>query len=295
MIMRSWKIGAVTITCIVESDLAGFLSVVLPDATAEALKPLRWLFPYFVDADGRPRGNTQAFVIKTPSRRIVVDTCIGNDKDFDAFRPSWSRLSTPFLESLQEAGCPSEHIDTVLCTHLHADHIGWNTRFVDGRWLPTFPNARYLIGRLEYEAEQARVLKASDNDVRSRGLRIVAAQSLTPILEAGLGDFVETDHAVCEEVGLIPSIGHTAGHVSVRIVSRGEEALITGDFIHHPCQFAHPYWASYVDYDKGQSIATRERLFAELAATPTLVIGSHFADPVAGHIVRDGNVYRLDV
>lgn len=293
--MRCWKIGEVTVTCVVERDLQGLLNTVLPDATAEAIRPLRWLFPHFVDEAGELRGLTQAFVVQTPSRRIIVDTCIGNDKDFDAFRPSWSRLQTSFLERLAGAGFAPESIDTVLCTHLHADHIGWNTMLIDGRWVPTFPNARYLFGRVEYEAEQARNRNAAFDDARSRGLRIVAAESLAPVLDAGLADFVETDHLVCNEVRLIPTLGHTAGHVSVRITSHGEEALITGDFIHHPCQLAHPEWASHVDYDTVQSTATRESVFAALAGTPTLLIGSHFPEPTAGRIVRDGAAYRLDV
>jgi len=291
--MKTWKIGDVIVTCIIERDLMGLLNTVLPDATMEAIRPLRWLFPHFVDEAGELRGLTQAFVVQTPSQRIIVDTCIGNDKDFDAFRPSWSRLQTKFLEDLTTAGFPPESIDTVLCTHLHADHIGWNTRLIDGRWVPTFPNARYLFGQIEFAAEQARNREPAFDDPRSRGLRIVAAESLAPVLDAGLADFVETDHLVCDEVRLVPTLGHTAGHVSVRVTSNGEEALITGDFIHHPCQLAHPEWASYVDYDKAQSTATRERVFAALAGTPTLVIGSHFAAPTAGRIVRDGNAYRL--
>ena len=142
---------------------------------------------------------------------------------------------------------------------------------------------------------QARDRDATFDDPRAKGMRIVAAESLTPLLDAGLVDFVETDHVVCDEVRLIPSQGHTEGHVSVRISSNGEEALITGDFIHHPCQLAHPEWASPVDHDQSQSTATRRRLFAELAGTSTLVIGSHFADPTAGRIVRDSGTYRLDL
>jgi glyoxylase-like metal-dependent hydrolase (beta-lactamase superfamily II) len=292
--MGTWRIGDVAVTCIVERDLMGLLSTVLPDATAEALRPLRWLFPHFVDEAGVLRGYTQAFVVQTPARRIIVDTCIGNDKDFDAFRPSWSRLQTSFLRQLEEAGFAPDSVDTVLCTHLHADHIGWNTMRVDGKWVPTFPNARYLLGRVEYEAEQARNRNPAFDDARSRGLRVVAAESLAPVVDADLVDFVETDHFVCDEVRLVSTPGHTPGHVSVHIASKGEEALITGDFIHHPCQLAHPEWASHVDYDKLQSTATRERVFAALADTPTLLIGSHFAEPTAGRIVRDGKAYRLD-
>ena len=293
--MKCWKIGDVTITRVIERDLMGLLNKVIPDATVDAIRPLRWLFPHFVNEAGELIGFTQAFVVQTPSRRIIVDTCIGNDKDFDAFRLSWSRLQTTFLSQLTEAGFPRDSIDTVLCTHLHGDHIGWNTMLADNKWMPTFPNARYLFGRVEYEATKARNQDASFDDRRSRGMRVVAAESLAPVFDAGLADFVETDHTVCDEVRLVPSLGHTAGHVSVHIKSNGEEALITGDFIHHPCQLAHPEWASPVDHDKSQSTATRERLFAALAGTPTLVIGSHFADPTAGRIVRDSNAYRLDI
>ncbi len=292
--MKRWKVGDVTVTCIVERDLMGLLSSVLPDATPEAVRPLRWLFPNFVDEAGVLRGYTQAFVVQTPSRRIVVDTCIGDGKDFDLIRPSWSRLQTGFLERLIQAGFAPESIDVVLCTHLHGDHIGWNTRLVEGRWRPTFPNARYLFGRVEFEAERARASDVTLDDPRSRGLRVVAAESLAPVLDAGLADFVETDHVVCDDVRLVSTPGHTPGHVSVRISSRGEEALITGDFVHHPCQLAHPEWAARVDFDKVESTATRARVFAALAGTPTLFIGSHFAQPIAGRIVRDGDAYRLD-
>src|SRR5581483_1700816 len=240
------------------------------------------------------RGFTQAFVVQTPTRRIIVDTCIGNDKNFDPYRPSWSRMQTTFLNDLIAAGFPPASIDTVLCTHMHADHIGWNTMLVDGKWVPTFRNARYLFNRIEYEAEQKRNNDPARNDLRSQALRNAARESIAPVFDAGLAELVETEHRVCDEVRLMPTLGHTAGHVSVHIASRGEEAIISGDFIHHPCQLAHPEWAAYVDYDPAQSTATRQRVFAQLAGTPTLLIGSHFAEPVAGRIVRDGAAYRLD-
>ncbi len=293
--MKRWKIGEVTITCIVERDLMGLLNMVLPDATASAVAPLRWLYPHFVSEAGELRGYTQAFVVQTTQRCIVVDTCIGDGKDFDAFRPSWSRLQTGFLERFEAAGFAREGVDTVLCTHLHADHVGWNTMLVDGKWVPTFPKARYLLGKAEYEAQQARHLDASLDDARTRGMRIVAAESLAPVLAAGLVDFVAADHVVCDEVRLVSTPGHTPGHVSVDIASRGARALITGDFVHHPCQLAHPKWAAYIDHDKVQSSATRQQMFAALAGTPTLMIGSHFAEPTAGRIVRDGDAFRLDI
>jgi len=177
----------------------------------------------------------------------------------------------------------------VLCTHLHVDHVGWNTRLVDGAWVPTFPRARYLIGRAEYEYWQA---EEADSAAPERS---PFHDSVKPVFDAGLVDLVETDHRICEEVAFEATLGHTPGHVSVRIRSKGEEALITGDFLHHPCQLAHPDWPSRADFDTEASTATRRRMFGALAGTPVLVIGTHFAAPTAGHVVRDGEVYRLAV
>jgi glyoxylase-like metal-dependent hydrolase (beta-lactamase superfamily II) len=281
-----WRIGAVTITRIVEMDAIGGSKFILPQATPEAVLQIPWLQPHFADAEGKLKMSIHALVVETPTRRIVVDTCIGNDKP-RAIR-SWNQMQTSFLADLEAAGFPRESIDTVLCTHLHVDHVGWNTMLSEGRWIPTFPNARYLLGRTEFEYWR------SEPDTTAAE-PAVFRDSVQPVFDAGLVDLVETDHQVCEEVRLIPTLGHTPGHVSVRISSQGETALITGDFLHHPCQMAHPEWAASPDYDQDQSTRTRQATFADLAGTRTLVIGTHFAAPTAGHVVRDGEAYRLKV
>ena len=227
-----------------------------------------------------------AFVVETPTRRIVVDTCLGNDKQGRRI-PGWNDLHGPFLADLAAAGYARESIDTVLCTHLHVDHVGWNTMKDGDRWVPTFPHARYLMGREEH----AHWTGPHDRD----DMRTVFADSVQPVFDAGLVDLVETDHRICEEISLIPTFGHTPGHVSVRIVSQGEEGLITGDFLHHPCQIAHPEWSSTADWDPAQAQATRERMYAALADRPVLVLGTHFAGATAGRLVRDGDGYRLAV
>jgi glyoxylase-like metal-dependent hydrolase (beta-lactamase superfamily II) len=158
---------------------------------------------------------------------------------------------------------------------------------VDGKWVPAFPQARYLMGRVEF----AHWREQHERD----DMAAIFADSVKPVHDAGLVDLVETDHRVSDEVSLVPTIGHTPGHVSVRIRSQGEEALITGDFMHHPCQIARPHWSSTADSDPEQAQQTRERMLAELAGRPVLVIGTHFAGATAGHIVRDGNAYRLAV
>ncbi|MFL6652186.1 MAG: MBL fold metallo-hydrolase [Sulfurifustaceae bacterium] len=283
--MLKWRIGDVTVTKVVELDIAGGTRFILPQATREAAKAIPWLYPHFADEEGRLKMSIHALVIEASGRRIVVDTCLGNDKPRNV--PVWSMRQGPFLRDLAAAGFPRETIDTVVCTHLHVDHVGWNTMLVDGRWAPTFPNARYLLGRTEFEYWRAEKDDAAQQTVMT--------DSVQPVFDAGLVDLVDTNHRLCDEVSLVPTLGHTPGHVSVRISSRGEEALITGDFIHHPCQFARPDWASAADYDAAQSTQTRRNMFDALAGRPTLVIGTHFSGPTAGRVVRDGNVYRLDV
>jgi glyoxylase-like metal-dependent hydrolase (beta-lactamase superfamily II) len=227
-----------------------------------------------------------SFVVETPDRRIIVDTCLGNNKQ-ERRIPHWNDRDGPFLADLAAAGFPAESIDTVLCTHLHVDHVGWNTRLVDGKWVPTFPRAQYLMGRAEHE----HWLSVKDRP----DIEQIISDSVTPIVEAGLATMVETNAQISEEVSLVPTLGHTPGHVSVMIQSKDEQALITGDFMHHPCQIAHPEWASTADSDPEQGQRTRKVMFEQLAGTPVLVIGTHFAGATAGRIVRDGAAYRLDV
>ena len=284
--MSRWKIGAVTVTKVLELEATGGSRFLLPQATREAILPIAWLRPHFADDEGRLRMSIHAFLVETPTRRIVVDTCLGNDKQGRRI-PAWNGLNTRFLADLAAAGAPRESIDTVLCTHLHVDHVGWNTMHQDGAWVPTFPNARYLMGRAEY---------AHWTGPHGReDLRTVFADSVAPVFDAGLVDLVETDHRICEELSLIPTLGHTPGHVSLRIDSGGEQGLITGDFLHHPCQIAHPEWSSTADSDPAEAQRTRERMFAELAGAPVLVLGTHFAGATAGRIVRDGAAWRLAV
>jgi glyoxylase-like metal-dependent hydrolase (beta-lactamase superfamily II) len=281
-----WTIGDVTVTKIVELEMTGGSRFLLPQATPEAILPIAWLRPHFADETGRLRMSIHSFIVETPDRRIIVDTCLGNDKQGRRI-PHWNDRDGPFLGDLAEAGFPVESIDTVLCTHLHVDHVGWNTRLVDGKWVPTFPRARYLMGRTEYEHWRS---------VKDRpDMANILADSVTPIIEAGLASMVETNERLCDEITLIPTLGHTPGHVSVMIQSRGEQALITGDFMHHPCQIAHPEWSTLADSDPDHGIETRRRMFQRLAGTPVLIIGTHFAGTTAGRLVTDGDVYRLAV
>ncbi len=227
-----WRIGDVTVTKIVELEVTGGSRFILPQASYEEILPIGWLQPHFADERGRLKMSIHALVVDTPDRRIIVDTCLGNDKENRRI-PAWNNLQGPFLADLAAAGFPRESIDTVLCTHLHVDHVGWNTMLVDGRWMPTFPQARYLMGRVEF---------AHWREQRGRDdMAAVFANSVAPIHDAGLVDLVETDHRICDEVSLVPTIGHTPGPCQRAYrLATARRRLITGDFMHHPCQIARP-------------------------------------------------------
>ena len=281
--MLSWQVGRVKITRIVEMDLP-VPAEVFREATPAALRKLSWLYPHFVSADDSTLNlSVHALLVEAPGQRLVVDTCIGNDRPREI--TGGEPLATPFLEYLGEAGWSRDGVDVVVCTHLHADHVGWNTMLEDCRWVPTFPKARYLIGRQEYE-----FMRTVDDAEQQTML----GDSIQPIFDAGLMQLVELDHVISPELRLTPSIGHTPGHVSVIIESEGERAVITGDMAHHPCQMAHPDW-TLGDHDDRAAAHTRQRLFAEWADQPILVIGTHFAAPTAGHVVRDGAAFRFAV
>ena len=278
--MLKWQIGKVKITQVVELTTASLGPHLLPQATPEALGALPWITP-FVDADGRIVLSIHSLIIESEDQLVMVDTCIGNDKE--RTYPRWNRMQTRFLDSLEAAGFRPEAFDTVLCTHMHVDHVGWNTRLVDGVWQPTFANARYLYAEDEWAHWRTEPQEYGP----------VIEDSVQPIFDAGLADLVRQDHRVTDEVWLEPTPGHTPGHVSIHIASEGEEAVITGDMIHHPCQIAHADWSSTADWNQTLSHETRAAFLKRYADRPVLVIGTHFAAPTAGHIVRDGDTYRL--
>ena len=278
-----WKVGNVKITKIVELETVGSTRFILPSASNEEIRKLPWLIPHFATEEGRLKMSIHSLVVETPGRRIVVDTGLGNDKQGRNV-PTWNNRQGPFLETIRAAGFPPESIDTVLCTHLHVDHVGWNTKLVEGRWVPTFANARYVFGKTEYEHWRDH----SDEPDKAA----VFADSVQPIVDAGMADLVISGDKICEEMTLLPTPGHSPGHMSIHIRSNGEEALLTGDVAHHPCQMAHLEWSSTADSDPVQSAVTRRELFSRFADSPVLVIGGHFD---GGHIQREGGAFRFAV
>ncbi len=220
----------------------------------------------------------QGFLLKTPHHVILVDSCVGNHKT--ASFPDWNqRDDTRFMTALAAAGVGVEDVDYVLCTHLHVDHVGWNTQLLDGRWVPTFPNARYILPEADDEAFR-------DGDFAHY------QESVLPVVEAGQAEFVQAGHQLGEAVSLMPTPGHTPGHVSILIKSAGREALITGDAMHSTAQCACPHWHFKFDSDPEQAVMSRRQLLERASEADLRVLGSHFTLPSIGRVREAGGVFR---
>lgn len=282
-----WKIGNVSVTLVRQHMASVDPQGMFPGSNASEVIAANadWLKPHFVNDDGTLPLSIHALVVESMGKTIVVDTCLGNRPvhGFDAM----SHLGDQFLVDFAAAGHSIEGVDFVACTHLHFDHVGFNTRLVDGKWVPTFPNARYLFGRVEYEHW----------DAGNVGAAVTFGDAVKPVVAAGLADLVDTDHVITDEVRFTPTPGHTPGHVSVAIRSNGERGIITGDMMHHPIQIADGAidWQMSADVDSPAAAQTRHAARKQWADQPVLVIGTHFGPPTAGHIKKVNGNYRLVV
>lgn len=281
-----WRVGRVDVVPVHETDAGTVIQSGIAEARPEALAGEARLVPDFADRSGRMLAVTQAFVVRVGGSTILVDTCVGNHKPRPGL-PAWSGMATDFLQRLSLAGVEPGDVDVVVCTHLHFDHVGWNTVLVDGAWVPLFVNARHLICRAEFEHWSRFPERESADDLA--GVR----DSVLPVVEAGLVDLVAADHVIHPEVRLFPSHGHTPGHVSVLIESAGERALISGDAIHHPCQIAQTAWGIFSDFDPKLAHATRRELLGYCADSGALLIGTHFPPPTAVTVRREGRGFAI--
>jgi glyoxylase-like metal-dependent hydrolase (beta-lactamase superfamily II) len=285
-------LGAFTVARVSDLDRLEFPGHhVFPDFAPEVVEAqAHWLAPTFVDAASKKLLLAfQGFLIRTPRHTILVDSCIGNDKERPN-RPFWHRRTDgPFLDNLAALGVAPEQVDFVLCTHLHADHVGWNTRLDNGRWVPSFPKARYVFARREYEGWE-RAYREDPSEPHSYG---AFADSVLPVMEAGRAVLVEQDHQIEDGVWLEPAPGHSPGNVVINIESSGKRALCSGDVMHHPVQCARPEWSSRFCEDPDQSRRTRAALLDRLAETDVRLFAAHFVAPRGGHIVRAGDRFRF--
>ena len=281
--MREIAIGDVRITSIIERDGPWRTpEVMFPKYDPEVGRRYLAELPPFVfdQASGLMVITYQTFVVRTPRHTILVDTCTGEDKGyaapFDFPKQAW-------MQGFRAQGLTFEDIDYVFCTHLHIDHCGWNTRLVNGRWVPTFPRAKYVFHKREYAAWEEATARGESPPGE------VWRMNCLPVVEAGQALLVDDDFALDDTVWLSPTPGHSPCHCCVNIRSGGARAVVTGDLMHHALQCREPAWFTIFDWDPAQAVQSRRRFLGEIADTDTLVLPVHFPAPTAGRVEADGD------
>ena len=282
-----WRVGDVAITQIVESSGSSPPGFLFADLSAEQVRSHAWLRPHFATAEGRLIASIHAFVVESCGRTIVVDTCVGNDKQ--RALAAWSQLHGPFLRDFAAAGFAPERVDVVVCTHFHSDHVGWNTRLANGRWVPTFPNAQYVFSKEEYAQYQPENVRPE-----SPPLFMYSYQdSVLPVIESGQALIVSGEHQVNEILTVLPSPGHTPGHVTIRAADGNQAGLFLGDVIHNPVQIADPDLNSAYCEIPDVARRSRRQLLERAVDTNALLVPGHFLAPHVGRVAREDDHYRF--
>ncbi|NQV43789.1 MAG: MBL fold metallo-hydrolase [Rhodospirillales bacterium] len=281
--MGTLSIGAILVRRIVELE-GPFLdpTEICAEATPENLAPhMDWLSPRALCPDtGKLIFSFHSWLVQSTRHTILIDTCVGCDKTVEWHAPWHQRQDRAWLSRLAMEGVQPEQVDYVFCTHLHLDHTGWNTRLLDGRWVPTFPNAKYIMARDDYEDSQI-----NDN--------LVYRENILPVMEAGQGVLVDTDFQLDDEIWLESTPGHTKGHVAVHLASQGHHAVLCGDLMHTPVQCAHPEWSAVFDWDLEMARTTRRRFLENRCADGQLVLTAHFPTPSLGYIEAKDDTFRF--
>jgi len=283
------KVGEITIHRVVEQEAPFFAALeFFPTLTPELLEEnLSWLQPKYIDpATGKLVLCVQSYIVRTPHHNILIDSCVGNHKPRPT-RPFWNMLASDRYEkNLAATGLGVGDIDYVMCTHLHTDHVGWNTRLENGRWVPTFPKAKYLFA----DRELAHWTEQEEKDPVNHPW---ITDSVLPIMAARRAEVVKSDHRLNELVELIPTPGHTIDHYSVHVGKAGQDALITGDMIHSPLQARYPELGMRADYDSRQAGESRRKVFDRFCDSATLMCMAHFPSPSMGRLARWEEGYKF--
>ena len=287
--MRKLTIGDVTITSIIERDGPWRApGQMFPNAPAEQIEAtLRELEPETYDAaSGKMVITYQTYVVRTPRHTILVDTCTGEDKGYPA---PMDFPKQPWLDGLKAEGLSFDDIDYVMCTHLHIDHSGWNTVLRDGRWVPTFPRAKYVFHKREYAAWEA---STKAGETRPGGGGSVFTMNCEPVVAAGQALLVDDDFSLDDCITIEPTPGHTPCHCCVHINSGGQHAVITGDLMHHALQIHRPSWSTMFCWDPIEAADSRTRFLASVADTDTKLLPIHFPNPSVGRVESNGDRFR---
>ena len=278
------KIGNASIEKVEEICGAGFKPArMFPKFDQQAFDAQKgWMVPEHVEpGSDRLVGSVHSWIVKTPKHTILIDTCLGNHKQ--RTNPGWRNLDTPFLSRMKACGCDPESVDLVMCTHLHVDHVGWNTKLENGRWVPTFPNAKYLFARREYAHWES---ERRNNDHVNDGS---FDDSVLPIVEAGKAVMIDSDDQPDPLLTIRDYPGHTPGSIAINLRDGDRQACFSGDIMHHPIQVYRPRWSSRFCTDPVQSADTREKILAHCADCNSLMLPAHFGAPHAGRVRRKGD------
>ncbi|HUN50366.1 MAG TPA: MBL fold metallo-hydrolase [Candidatus Sulfotelmatobacter sp.] len=287
--MKPVTIGAATVTRIEESYEPNFSAAAFfPDWRPEIVDAHRdWMVPAHYDpASDFLKLSVHSWLIKLDGRTILVDTCVGNHKERPA-RPKWHRMETRYLQRLADAGVKPDEIDLVMCTHLHVDHVGWNTRLDNGRWVPTFPKARYVFSQADYDYYAALDRDPEKGPANHGSFR----DSVLPVVDAGLADIVGGAHALDEHLSIEPAPGHTPGSIAIKLTSRGAGAVFSGDILHHAIQLSHPEWNSFVCADAADARKSRRQVLEHCAGSGALLMPAHFGAPFVCHVEEKGKAF----
>ena len=285
--MTEVTIGAAKIARIEESYEPNFdAAIFFADWRPEIVAAHRdWMLPDHYDvATGFLKLSVHSWLIRVGGRTILIDACVGNHKP-RPLRPKWHLMETRYLERIAEAGVRPEEIDMVMCTHLHMDHVGWNTRLDNGRWVPTFPNARYVFSRADYDHYHALDADPATGPVGQGSFR----DSVLPIVEAGLADMIDGAKAIDEHLSIDPCPGHTPGTVAINLASRGAGAMFCGDILHHAIQVFHPLWNSFACADALNARRSRRKVLEHCAGSGALLMPAHFGAPFVCHVDAHGD------
>jgi len=261
------------------------LGWLFPDADAQALAGHRhWLEPRYMQGATLAL-SIHSIVLRVAGRVILIDTCVGEHKPRPR-QPHWhARRNTDYLMNLNALGIVPGSVDMVFCTHLHADHVGWNTRSVNGRWVPTFPHARYLVGRTEFAHWDAMLRTEPAEMVNHNSY----ADSVLPVVEAGQVDLIDGEHEILDGLSVRPLPGHTPGQIGLSVRRQDQGCLIVGDAIHHPVQLVRPEWSSRVCADPDVARVTRRAFLDEAEDRGDWLVPMHFMDTTGLRIRRSGD------
>ncbi|HEV2702372.1 MAG TPA: MBL fold metallo-hydrolase [Steroidobacteraceae bacterium] len=288
--MRQVTLGRMTVQKVFEMESGPPMPLIVP-----GIRPadLAHLATWYQDDTLGPTAEQSAFmmsmhsyVLRLDGLTVLIDACNGNHKRRSI--PDVNQAQTPYIENLAKLDLSTHDIDLVLCTHLHFDHVGWNTRLENGKWVPTFANARYLFSRRDFEHFGTQ----EEESDHVRAFR----DSVFPVYEAGKAELIEENKVIHRQIGdgiwLEPAFGHSPGNFSVLAECGGERAIFWGDVLHHPIQLVRPDLTMSFDGDPQMARETRLRTINRAIDENLVCFPAHFRDPSAGRVLREGNVYR---